>query len=372
MPASAYRYRRVVLKLGTSVLTGGTPCLDQSRMADLARQAAALREAGVDVIVVTSAAIAAGRERLGFPEIAPTLANKQMLAAVGQSRLMGAWDEHFAAHGLAVGQVLLTRADTQDRARYLNARDTLEALLASGIVPVVNENDAVATAEIKVGDNDTLSALVALLADADLLLLLTDQPGLFTADPRANPDAEIIAEVEHIDEALRAAAGGSGTALGTGGMATKLIAADLAQRAGIACVVASGSALDAALRLARGEALGTRFAPHSGALAHRKRWLVGGPRPVGTVAVDSGAARALTQRGGSLLAAGVTSADGDFARGDVLRVVHGGAEIARGLARYDADALRAILGLRSDAIEAALGYDYGPNVIHRDDLVVTG
>jgi len=228
-------YQRIVVKMGTSVLTGGTSRLDRAHMVELARQCAGLHGNGRNVILCTSGAIAAGRERLALPDLPASVTAKQMLAAVGQSRLMFEWERFFEIYGIHVGQMLLTRADVEDRRRFLNARDTLQALLEQRIVPVVNENDAVATAEIKVGDNDNLSALVALLAEADLLLLLTDQPGLFTADPRHDPDAQLIPEVRAIDETLRALAGDSVSGLGVGGMATKLQAADVGAPGGGRC-----------------------------------------------------------------------------------------------------------------------------------------
>ncbi len=230
----------VVIKLGTSVLTGGSLKLDRAHMVELVRQCAMLKKEGHKVIVVTSGAIAAGREHLDYPQLPNSVSYKQMLASVGQSRLIQTWESLFELYGIHIGQMLLTRADLDDRERFLNARDMLRALLDHGIVPVVNENDAVATAEIKVGDNDNLSALVGILAEADKLLLLTDQPGLFTADPRTNPEAELIREVRTIDETLRKLAGDSVSGLGTGGMATKLQAADVARRAGIEVTIAAG------------------------------------------------------------------------------------------------------------------------------------
>ncbi len=232
--------RTIVVKLGTSVLTGGFARLNRAHMVELVRQCAALHRHGHRVVLVTSGAIAAGREHLGHPPLAPTLPNKQMLAAVGQTQLIRVWQDLFNLYGLHIGQMLLTRADLEDRERYLNARDTLRTLLDHRIIPVINENDAVATAEIKVGDNDNLSARAAILADADLLVLLTDQKGLFTADPRTNPDAQLIEEVQTIDDTLRSLAGDSVSGLGTGGMATKLQAADVARRAGVDVVIATG------------------------------------------------------------------------------------------------------------------------------------
>ncbi|MFW6096688.1 MAG: glutamate 5-kinase [Chloroflexota bacterium] len=364
-------YRRIVVKLGTSVLTGGTPRLDRAHLVELVRQCALLHGEGVDVIICTSGAIASGRERLGFPQLADTVTNKQLFAAVGQTRLMLAWERLFDIYDIHVGQMLLTRHDVEHRQRFLNARDTLQALLEQRIVPVVNENDAVATSEIKVGDNDNLSALVALLAEADLLLLLTDQPGLFTADPRTDPDAELIPEVRQIDETLRQLAGDSVSGLGVGGMATKLQAADVARRSGADAVIAAGRAPSVILRAVRGEKVGTHFPALETPLANRKRWILAGPSPAGALAVDAGAARALCENGSSLLPAGVTAVEGIFERGDAvsIRDMDGG-ELARGIARYGHEDVARIMGCQSDEIVSRLGYAYGPVVVHRDDLIL--
>lgn len=364
-------YRRMVVKLGTSVLTGGTPRLDRAHMVALVRQCAELHRQGNDVIVCTSGAIAVGRERLGFPALADTVTNKQLLAAVGQSRLMLTWERLFELYDIHVGQILLTRADVEDRGRYLNARDTLLALLEQRIVPVVNENDAVATSEIKVGDNDNLSALVALLAEADLLLLLTDQAGLFTADPRTKPNAELIPEVRAIDETLRRLAGGSGSGLGVGGMATKLQAADIARRSGVDVVIAAGRAPDVISRIVAGEAVGTRFPALEAPLANRKRWILAGPTPSGAINVDAGAARALCDGGGSLLPAGITAVTGRFERGDAVYILGPGERrLARGIARYGSEDLRRIRGCHSEEIVDRLGYAYGPVAVHRNDMIL--
>jgi glutamate 5-kinase len=347
----SFMYKRIVVKLGTSVLTGGTRRLDRAHMVEIARQCAALRRKGCEVIVVTSGAIAAGRERLDHPTLPPTVSAKQMLAAVGQSWLMHVWETLFDLYNLHVGQMLLTRADVADRDRFLNARDMLAALLEHGIMPIINENDAVATAEIKVGDNDNLSALIALLAEADLLLLLTDQPGLFTADPRIDPHAQLIPEVHTIDETLRRLAGGSVSGLGVGGMTTKLQAADVARRAG--------------------EAVGTRFPALEAPLENRKRWIFGGTAPAGRITVDAGAARALRERGGSLLPAGITAVDGDFERGDTVLIIGPkGKELARGIVRYSSGDLAQIKGHRSDAVADLLGYTAGPAAVHRNDMIL--
>lgn len=363
--------RRIVLKLGTSVLTGGTAELDRAQMVELARQCAALHGEGADVVVCSSGAIAAGRESLGFPELPASVATQQMLAAVGQTRLMRLWEQIFGLYRIRVGQVLLTRADVNHRSRYLNARDTLGALLERRIVPIVNENDAVVTEEIKVGDNDNLSALVALLIEADLLMLLTDQPGLFTADPRSDPRAELIPEVRTIDATLRRLAGESVSGLGVGGMTTKLQAADVARRAGADVVIAAGSTPDVVRRLAAGESIGTRFPALKTPLERRKRWILAGLSPNGSIAVDAGAARAVVESQSSLLPAGIVAVEGSFERGDAVRVVGPeGEELARGISRYDSDDLRRIRGCRSDQIEFKLGYAYGPVAVDRRDLIV--
>ncbi|MBY6186993.1 glutamate 5-kinase [Marinobacter hydrocarbonoclasticus] len=365
------RYRRIVVKLGTSVLTSGSPKLNRAHMVELVRQMARLRQAGCEIILVTSGAIAAGREHLGFPTLPDSLSSKQMLAAVGQSQLIRTWEQLFNLYNLHVGQILLTRADLDDRERYLNARDTLQALLDNGIIPVINENDAVAIAEIKVGDNDNLSALAALLGEAELLMLLTDQPGLFDADPRSNPDAKLIPEVQHIDDSLRRLAGGSGTNLGTGGMATKLQAADVARRAGVEVVIAAGHAEGVIEGLARGEAIGTRFPALACPLDGRKRWILAGPPPAGTLHLDEGAVRALVEKGSSLLPKGITAVEGEFARGCTLLLKDpAGNVIGRGITRYAAADMRRLAGQHSNEIEALLGYSYGTVAIHRNDLVV--
>lgn len=361
----------IVIKLGTSVLTGGTVQLDRAHMVELVRQCASLRKQGHKVILVTSGAIAAGREHLGYPELPKTMASKQLLAAVGQSRLIQEWEHLFGIYGLHVGQMLLTRADLDDRERYLNARDMIVALLDNGIIPVVNENDAVATTEIKVGDNDNLSALVGILTNADKLLLLTDQPGLFTADPRSNPEAELIREVHTIDETLHKLAGGSVGGLGTGGMATKLQAADVARRAGIEVVIAAGSRPAVIADLVLGESVGTRFLPLESPLESRKRWILAGPPPAGDIVIDDGAAMAVQQRGSSLLSKGILAVKGQFERGEVTRVFNAqGGLLARGICRYSSRDMARIAGKHSQEIHQVLGYEYGPVAIHRDDLVL--
>ena len=364
--------KTLVIKLGTSVLTQGTRRLNRAHMVELVRCCAKAHAAGHRIILVSSGAIAAGREHLNYPDLPPTVASKQMLAAVGQSRLIQVWEQLFAIYGLNIGQMLLTRADLEDRERFLNARDMLHALLDFGVVPVINENDAVATAEIKVGDNDNLSALAAILAGADTLLLLTDQEGLYTADPRAHPEAERIETVTHIDDRIRMLAGGSVSGLGTGGMATKIQAAEVAVSAGIAVVIAAGGRPEVIEQVLAGESVGTAFIPSSTPLESRKHWLYGAP-PAGEIRVDAGAVKALIEGKSSLLPKGIASVSGTFSRGDVVRVISpSGQEVARGTARYNSDSLTLIAGKHSTEIQPLLGYAYGPVAVHRDDLILIG
>jgi len=363
---------RLVVKLGTSTLTAGTARLSSPRLIDLVRQMAQLRAAGHEVVVVSSGAMAAGRERLNFPQLPKDIPAKQMLAAIGQPRLMALYEQHFGEHGLVVAQVLLTRADLGDRRRYLNSRNALMALLRQKVVPIVNENDTVATEEIRVGDNDNLSALVANLIEADLLILLTDQPGLFTADPRHDANAQLVTEVTEpeIPEALWRAAGGTVNGLGTGGMVTKLQAADLARRSGTTVIITSGSEPEVLMRIANGEMNGTRFQPVATAVESRKRYILAGGQVPGCLGVDDGAARAL-RSGSSLLPVGVRGVEGTFERGDTVRVADpSGREIARGLVSYSSADLARIRGHKSEEIESRLGYNYGDEVIHRNDMVL--
>ncbi|EHD2233889.1 TPA: glutamate 5-kinase [Vibrio vulnificus] len=368
---AASQPKTIVVKLGTSVLTGGTLALDRAHMVELARQCAELKKQGHSVVVVSSGAIAAGREHLGYPALPNAMASKQLLAAVGQSQLIQTWESLFALYGIKIGQMLLTRADLEDRERFLNARDTINALVDNGIIPVVNENDAVATSEIKVGDNDNLSALVGILCGADKLLLLTDQKGLYTADPRKDPNAELIKEVKVIDDTLRKIAGGSGTTLGTGGMATKLQAADIARRAGIEVIIAAGRGQNVIFDALSSVPQGTRFLPCEEALENRKRWILAGPAASGDIVIDQGAVKAVVEKGSSLLAKGVTKVLGEFSRGEVVRVTDAqGHLVARGIASYSNQDMAKIAGKHSKDIISILGYDYGSEVIHRDDMVV--
>ena len=363
--------KTIVVKLGTSVLTSGTTKLDRSQMVEIVRQCATLHKQGHDIVVVTSGAIAAGKEHLNLPNIEPTIANKQMLAAVGQGQLIREWENLFKIYNLHVGQMLLTRADLDDHGRFLNARDTLKTLLKHRIVPIVNENDAVATREIKVGDNDNLSALVALLGDANQLLLLTDQEGLFTADPRKNPSATLIEEVFEITDEIHALAGGSVGGLGTGGMATKIESAMVAHRAGIEVIIASGHRKHVIIDAAAGKSVGTRFISDNCRLETRKNWIFAGSKSTGEIVVDQGAEKAMITAGSSLLPKGITAVNKAFFRGQIVSVLDiNHKEIARGIVRYKSLEIDKIKGLHSDQIEEILGFEHGTVVIHRDDLVL--
>ncbi len=299
------------------------------------------------------------------------MVSKQLFAAVGQIQLMRMWEHFFAIYGVHVGQILLTRTDAENRQRFLNARNTFAVLLENRIVPIVNENDAVATEEIRVGDNDNLSALVATLANADLLILLTDQPGLFTADPRTHPEAQLIPEVRRIDEMLAVSAGESVSGLGTGGMLTKLQAANTARHAGADAVIAAGSEPNVIIRIVAGEPVGTRFPALETRLESRKTWILAGPKPAGALVVDAGAAKAICFQGRSLLPAGIRAIEGDFLRGDTVRILdleH--RELARGLVAYTSADLCTIAGCHSDEIEARLGYTFGDVAVHRNDMIL--
>lgn len=363
---------RIVVKLGTSSLTNGTKHISPPFIIELARQIAELRQKGHQVIIVTSGAIAAGREKLNFPQLPKNMPAKQMLAAIGQLSLMALYEQIFSLYGMLVAQVLLTRADLSDRRRYLNARNTLVAMMMENLVAIINENDTVATEEIRVGDNDNLSALVANLIDADLLILLTDMAGLYTADPRSDPDAKLVKTVtdEQIPETLWQAAGGSKTGLGTGGMTTKLQAADLARHSGTACVIANSKEADILIRLVEGEKIGTHFPALVNAIESRKRFIMSARRAPGQVTVDDGAVLAL-KRGGSLLPIGMIGVTGKFERGDTIRILdENNHEIARGIVNYPSADLSQIIRRRSDEIEALLGFTYGDEVVHRNDLVL--
>ncbi|TBR21096.1 glutamate 5-kinase [bacterium] len=359
-------YRRIVVKLGSGVLSGGGDGLHAPTLRRLAAELAAAREGGREVVVVSSGAILAGKGRLGISG-KPSVELKQAAAAVGQSRLMRAWEGAFARRRITVGQVLLTGDDLRDRGRYLNARNTLLTLLRLGAVPIVNENDTVAVEEIKFGDNDGLSALVAGLVDADLLVLLTDQDGLYTGDPRRSPQAELVSRVA--PGARPEGAGGAG-AHGTGGMASKVAAARQAAAGGIPAVIASGVKPGTLAAVLAGEPAGTTFAPVERPLAKRRQWLAFASHPKGRITVDAGARAALTERGKSLLASGVKGVSGSFDAGDAVSLVEASHEFARGLCNFSARDLERVKGLKTSQIEGVLGHKPSDEVVHRDNMAV--
>ncbi len=370
----ALPYRRIVVKLGTSLLTGGNDQLDEGIMSSLVSQVAQLHQQGLELVVVSSGAIAAGRHKLGLDRKIRGIPFKQVLASVGQNYLMNVYEQLFSRHNITVAQALLTKADLADRAGYLNARNTLLALFELRVLCIVNENDVVAVDEIeeaKFGDNDHLSAMVANLVDADLLLLLGDIGGLYTADPHLDPDARLIPEVRRIDPEIEHLAADARSRLGTGGMITKVEAARLATASGATVVIADGRELDIALRLAAGEAAGTCFLPVTTRMESRKRWMLSGLAVKGKLVVDSGASVALRRQNRSLLAAGIEQVGGKFERGDIIDIYDPeGGRIGCGITNYGSADVAAIKGAHSAAIATLLGYDYGAEVVHRNNLVV--
>jgi glutamate 5-kinase len=368
------KYRRIVVKLGTRLLTGGSDHLNLDIMSGLVTQVARLHAQGAEPIIVSSGAIASGRHKLGLTQKIRGIPYKQVLASVGQSRLMNVYDELFERHHITVAQALLTRADLADRAGYLNARNTLLALLELRVVCIVNENDVVATDEIqeaRFGDNDNLSAMVANLVDADLLMILSDIGGLYTADPHHDPDARLIRQVKKIDARIEGMAAGTAGNLGTGGMATKLEAARLATASGVKAVIADGKESDVILRLARGEAIGTHFLPTTSRLESRKRWMLSGLCTRGRLVIDQGAALALSKQNRSLLAAGIREAEGNFDRGDIVAIYDAeGTHLGYGITNYNAGDIGIIKGASSGKIISLLSFDYGPEVVHRNNLAL--
>jgi glutamate 5-kinase len=363
--------KRLVVKVGSSLVTNQGAGLDSAAMANWTRQIATLRTAGKEVVLVSSGAIAAGIQRLGWERRPPSIHELQAAAAVGQMGLAQGYETCFREHGIGTAQVLLTHADLADRKRYLNARSTLRTLIALGVVPVINENDTVVTDEIRFGDNDTLASLVTNLIEAEVLVILTDQAGLFTADPRKDPAATLVREARAGDVQLQAMAGGAGSAIGLGGMLTKVLAATRAARSGAHTVIASGREPDVLLRLSQGESIGTLLVTDTAPVAARKQWLAGHVQVNGRVVVDAGAVRALVAGRKSLLPIGVTAIEGEFERGAVVACIGpDGREIARGLANYAAGEARRIRGRPSGEIESILGYVDEPELIHRDNLVL--
>ncbi|MEW6676536.1 MAG: glutamate 5-kinase [Pseudomonadota bacterium] len=363
--------RRLVVKVGSALVTNDGRGLDLARLALWSEQIAKLTHQGKEIVLVSSGAIAEGMLRLGWAKRPKAINDLQAAAAVGQMGLIEAYERSFRAHGLHTAQILLTHADLADRERYLNARSTLRRILELRVVPIINENDTVTTDEIKVGDNDTLGALVANLIEADALIILTDQRGLYTADPRKHPDAEFVHEAMAGDSKLEEMAGGAGSSVGTGGMLTKILAAKRAARSGAHTVIVSGREPDVLARLAAGEALGTHLIARQEPLAARRQWLADHLQVGGRLVLDDGAAKALREGGKSLLPIGVTEVRGEFQRGEVVGCVDAsGRDLARGLVNYSASEARRIARHASSEIEGILGYVDEPELIHRDNLVL--
>lgn len=359
---------RVVVKVGTSTLTQGGKKLSRRYMLGLVQQLVQLQNQGLEVVLVSSGAIAGGKELLNFPKVDRSLPSKQMFSSIGQIKLMQIWSELFSLFDLHVGQVLLTRDDFSNRKRYLNARDTLHCLLKHHVVPIINENDTVATQEIRVGDNDNLAALVANLIEADLVILLTDQEGLFTADPRLNPEAKLIPIVKRIDESIFNLAGGSSTTLGTGGMYTKIEAAQIASQSGTRTVIASSSRPNVLIDLIQGQEIGTLFLEEISARESRKRWLLSEKRK-GKIIIDEGATAKIIHHGASLLASGITQASQTFERGSTVEIISPeGDAIAVGVANYGGREVQQLIGKQSGMIADVLGYSYGDEIIHRSNM----
>ena len=363
--------RRLVIKIGSALLTDDGKGLDVASLGLWVDQIAELIEDGVEVVIVSSGSVAEGMSRLGWKARPQHLHELQAAAAVGQMGLVQTWEAQFRRHDLHAAQILLTHDDLSDRKRYLNGRSTLRALLDLGVVPIVNENDTVVTDEIRFGDNDTLGALVANLIEADGLIILTDQLGLFDKDPRKNADAHLVAESRAGDPALDAMAGGGAGALGRGGMLTKVRAARLAARSGAFTVIVGGRIEGVITRLRQGDVIGTLLLPEQGRVAARKQWLASHLQTRGTLSLDDGAVKVVCLGGRSLLPVGVKEVSGQFRRGEMVSCVDlSGKEVARGLVNYDAEEARAIAGQSSDRIADVLGYVSGDEMIHRDNLVL--
>jgi len=367
-------YRRIVAKFGTGLLTSGTDHLDLQVMSSLVEQIARLHRQGKEIVIISSGAIASGRQKLKKVPERKNTPFKQVLASVGQSHLMYTYEQLFDQYGITVAQALLTKGDLCDRSGYLNARNTLLALVELGIICIVNENDVVAVDEIeelKFGDNDNLSAMVANLVDADLLAMLTDIGGLYTADPHYNPQAQLIRRVDKIDAEIKRMACDTASHQGTGGMTTKVEAARLATCSGVNVIIADGREPDVLVKISQGEDTGTLFPAQANKMESRKRWMLSGLASKGKIMVDKGAVSALKERNKSLLPAGVIKAEGKFRRGDIVDILDDkGKRIGCGIANYSSSDLASIGGKHSDTIASLLGYDYGDEVIHRNNMAI--
>lgn len=362
--------KRWVIKIGSALLTNDGQGLDAVAIAGWVAQMAALRQQGIEVVLVSSGAVAAGMRRLGWSTRPTEIHQLQAAAAVGQMSLVQTYETEFQRYGLLTAQVLLDHDDNSSRQRYLNARSTLKTLVGLGVIPVINENDTVVTDEIRFGDNDTLGALVANIIDADLLVILTDQLGMYDSDPRSNPEAKLLSEIAADDQSLEKMAGGGGV-LGRGGMITKVRAARMAARSGADTIIVGGRIDNVLGRLAAGENIGTFLWAHQQPQTARKLWLSGHLQTRGTLVIDEGAVRVLREQGKSLLPVGVKEVRGNFMRGDMVVCVSAdGREVARGLVNYPASEARKIIGHPSSQIEALLGYQDNEELIHRDNLVL--
>lgn len=364
--------KRIVIKVGTSTITYANGKRNFSQIDRLAREISDLQNQGKEMILVTSGAVAVGVDRMGLPGKPKTIPGKQAAAAVGQGVLMHTYEKFFADYGQIVAQVLITKTEAIDRHRYTNTRNTFMELMRQRVIPIVNENDVVALDELKIGDNDNMSALVAGIVDADLVIILSDVDGLYTANPQTHPDAVIVPEVAEITPEIEASAGGVGSARGTGGMATKIQAAKAATSSGIHLVIASGTEKNAITRVLQGEELGTLFVSRENRLQFRKRWLAFGAKIAGSIVVDDGCAKAIRKAGGcSILPAGVFAVQGEFLPGSTVSVIDKDAhELARGLVHYSSAELEQIKGCNSGEIANILGHKNFDEVIHRDDLVI--
>ncbi|RLU00899.1 glutamate 5-kinase [Ketobacter sp.] len=371
MRAEVAAAKRWVVKIGSALLTNDGEGLDRAAIAGWVEQIVKLRQQGVEVVLVSSGSVAEGMARLGWKQRPKAMHDLQAAAAVGQMGLVQAWEQAFQAHGVHSAQVLVTHDDLSDRKRYLNARSTLLALIAHGVVPVVNENDTVVTDEIRFGDNDTLGALITNLVEADLLVIMTDQQGMFDSDPRNNANAALISHARASDPALLTMAGGSGGALGKGGMATKVRAAQLAARSGADSIIVGGRLPEVLSRIYKAEDVGTLLTAEASPMAARKQWLAGHLQMRGVLTLDEGAARVLREKGVSLLPVGVRDVTGNFSRGEMVSCVGpDNQRVACGLVNYSADEARRIMGKGSDAIASILGYVDEKELIHRDNMVV--
>lgn len=365
------RARRWVVKIGSALLTNNGQGLDHAAIAGWVSQLVALQKSGVEIVLVSSGSVAEGMSRLGWKTRPKAMHELQAAAAVGQMGLVQTWETSFQRHGVHTAQILVTHDDLSDRKRYLNARTTLSTLIGLGVVPVVNENDTVVTDEIRFGDNDTLGALITNLVEADLLVILTDQPGMFESDPRQNPGARLISQARAADPALLGMAGATGGALGRGGMATKVRAAQLAARSGAATVIVGGRLPVVLERVCAGDDVGTFLVPDEAPMAARKQWIAGHLQMRGVLTLDAGAVDALQKKGVSLLPVGVRDVTGNFSRGEMVACVGpAGERVACGLVNYGADEARKIVGVSSDQIIERLGYADERELIHRDNMVV--